>query len=63
MMSVHSKERYMSHGPSTLPWASPVLHADTRLRDEGPGPGWTGWLTVVAVLAGLASLLIFGIPN
>jgi len=53
----------MSHGPSTLPWASPVLHADTRLRDEGPGPGWMGWLTVVAVLAGLASLLIFGIPN
>lgn len=53
----------MSHDPSTLPWASPVLHSGTRLRDDEPGPGWVGWLTVVLVLAALAALLIFGTPH
>ena len=53
----------MSHDPSTLPWTSPVLHADSRLRDDEPGPGWTGWLTVLVVLAALFSLLVFGMPR
>jgi hypothetical protein len=43
-------------------WVSPSLLAGTRPGGDEPGPGWWGWLTVVALLALLGAGLIEGVP-
>lgn len=53
----------MSPVPSPLLWTSPVMHADTRPRDDEPSPGWAGWLTVLAVLAAFAAMIVLGAPS
>jgi hypothetical protein len=51
-----------SYSPSTT-WTSPTNRVDARPFGDEPGPGWMGWLTVVAVLAVLFSMLIVATPS
>lgn len=59
------REKGENHVPGSSPllWTSPVMHADTRPRDDEPSPGWAGWLTVLAVLAAFAAMIVLGAPS
>ncbi|MFJ6094662.1 hypothetical protein [Williamsia muralis] len=44
-------------------WTSPTFRAHTRPIGDEPGPGWSGYLMVAAVLGLLALMLIGATPS